>query len=197
MPSEAPHLQDGLALIDAYVHTSEPFPVIGIAGGSASGKTRLARMVQSHFSARCGLLSVDNYYHEGKLPNYDVPAAFDFALLAGHVDQLSEGKSVFSPCYDFLTGRRLSPQRLGPFGMILVEGLYALHPSLLPHLTIRVYVDSPPDVRLARRIVRDVRERGRTPSSVVERWQNMVAPMHDLHVAPQKDLAEIVVNNLE
>ena len=196
MASEAPSLQDGAHLIEAYLATADhSLPLVGIAGGSASGKTTLAAMVQSHFRTICGVLHSDDYYHDRSLDNHDEPAAFDLDLLTDHLQALSAEETIHVPRYDFTLGRRSGTTPFGPYGLIVVEGLYPLQSPVRDYLTLKVFVDAPAEIRLARRVTRDVAERGRTPASVHAKWTQTVAPMHDQHVAFQREVADIVVNN--
>jgi len=180
--------------------------LIAITGGSASGKTRLAQALAEHFSGQGSyVLSEDDYYHDaGNLPdfdpasfNFDEPAAKDHDLLAEHLDALRGGRPVSAPLYDFATHcRKADTARLVPAPVILVEGLHILATDRLRSLfDLSVYVSAGDDLRLQRRVTRDVAERSRTEAFARHQFETLVRPMHDLHVEPQKDIADLVLVN--
>lgn len=182
--------------------------VIGLAGGTGSGKTTVAESVTEAVvqSAGPGALLVipqDAYYRaQGDLPlavrekiNYDEPSAFDTELLVEHLDRLVAGKKIQRPVYDFTRDDRSDATiALASAPVILVEGILVLHePSLRERLTLKVFVDAPPDERFIRRLERDVKERGRSAESVIEQYRRTVKPMHDLFVEPTKMHADLIV----
>lgn len=178
--------------------TSTPCLLVGLAGGSASGKTSICRALV----ARCpGLLCVahDRYYHTVPDPgrhNYDHPHALDSELLCAHLDQLAAGQPCDLPCYDFATHRRLpGTERVPPCPVVLVEGILVLaDPRLARRFHLKVYVHAPDDVRLLRRIRRDAVERARSVQSVLHQYETTVRPMHLRHVAPCRGLADLVLD---
>ena len=184
--------------------------VIGIAGGTGSGKTTLMNNLINAFSGSVTLLSHDNYYkrhdeltYEQRCElNYDEPAALETDLMARHLDVLRQGGAIDCPVYDFTIHNRSDKTiRIEPKKVIIVEGILIFENKPLRDLMdIKVFVDMDADVRLCRRIVRDVRERGRTLESVVDQYQNTVKPMHEMYVEPSKKFADIIVpeggNNL-
>lgn len=177
--------------------------VIGIAGGTASGKTTLMKNLISEFGGQVTVLSHDNYYkRHDDMPfeercklNYDEPAAFDTSLMVYHLDQLRHGYSVECPVYDFTVHNRSDETiRLVPCRVIIVEGILIFENEDLRNLMdIKIFVDTDADIRLCRRIKRDVNKRGRSLESVLEQYKNTVKPMHDRYVEPSKKYADLVV----
>jgi uridine kinase len=178
--------------------------LIGIAGGSGSGKTLLAGSLAKAFGAdEVALLPEDAYYRdyphlslaERARQNFDHPDAIDEQLLVGHLRQLLQGSAIERPVYDFTAHRRTTQTvRIDRQPIVIVEGILILYPSELRELMdIKVYMDTDPDVRLLRRIQRDIQERGRTLQSVVEQYERTVRPMHLLFVEPTKRYADIIV----
>ena len=177
--------------------------VIGIAGGTGSGKTTLMNNLIREFSEDVTILSHDNYYkrHDDLtydqrcLLNYDEPAALETDLMAAHLDQLRRGEAIDCPVYDFTQHNRSNETiRLVPKKVIIVEGILIFENKELRDLMdIRIFVDTDNDVRLCRRILRDVRERGRTLESVVTQYLDTVKPMHEMYVEPSKKYANIIV----
>ena len=177
--------------------------VIGIAGGSGSGKTTLTRRLAEHFGGAVTVLSHDNYYkrhddmtfEERCLINYDEPEAFDTALMVYQLDCLRHGQSVECPQYDYVVHNRMKETlHIEPSRVILVEGILIFENEDLRNLMdIRIFVDTDADIRVCRRIKRDVRKRGRTIESVIEQYQTTVKPMHEKYVEPSKKHANIVV----
>ena len=177
--------------------------VIGIAGGTGSGKTTLMNNLIAAFQKDVTILSHDNYYNrhddltyeERCRLNYDEPAALETDLMALHLDQLRQGKAIDCPVYDFTQHNRSNETiRIEPKKVIIVEGILIFEDKPLRELMdIKIFVDTDADVRLCRRIKRDVRKRGRTLESVLEQYQNTVKPMHEMYVEPSKKFADIVV----
>ena len=177
--------------------------VIGIAGGTGSGKTTLMNNLITTFSGSVTLLSHDNYYkrhdeltyEERCKLNYDEPAALETDLMARHLDILRHGEAIDCPVYDFTVHNRSDVTiRITPEKVIIVEGILIFENKQLRDLMdIKIFVDTDADVRLCRRIVRDVRERGRTLESVVDQYQTTVKPMHEQYVEPSKKYADIIV----
>ena len=177
--------------------------VIGIAGGTASGKTTLMKNLINEFGGQVTVLSHDNYYkRHDDMPfeercklNYDEPAAFETSLMVYHLDQLRHGYSVECPVYDFTVHNRSDETiRLVPCRVIIVEGILIFENEDLRNLMdIKIFVDTDADIRLCRRIKRDVNKRGRSLESVLEQYKNTVKPMHDRYVEPSKKYADLVV----
>ena len=177
--------------------------VIGIAGGTGSGKSTLMEELVHRFGDEVTVLSHDNYYRrrdgismeDRQKINYDEPAALETDLMAKHLDQLRRGETVECPVYDFTQHNRSDQtMTLVPKRVIIVEGILIFENKELRDLMdIRIFVDTDADVRLCRRIARDVNERGRTLESVLDQYQTTVKPMHELYVEPSKKFANIVV----
>ncbi len=177
--------------------------VIGIAGGTGSGKTTLMKNIIAQFGDVVTVLSHDNYYRrhdeltyeERCLLNYDEPAAFETDLMVAHLAKLRQGESIQCPVYDFTVHNR-SQQTVTvvPTEVIIVEGILIFADEALRALMdIRIFVDTDADVRLCRRIKRDVNKRGRTLESVLTQYQTTVKPMHEKYVEPSKRHANLVV----
>ena len=177
--------------------------VIGIAGGTGSGKTTLMKNLIEEFQSDVTILSHDNYYkrhddltyEERCKLNYDEPAALETDLMAYHLDQLRHGQAIDCPVYDFTQHNRSDETiRIEPKKVIIVEGILIFENQPLRDLMdIRVFVDTDADVRLCRRIKRDVNKRGRSLESVLTQYQETVKPMHELYVEPSKKYANIIV----
>ena len=177
--------------------------VIGIAGGTGSGKTTLMKNLISRFGDVVTVLSHDNYYrrhdeltYEQRCRiNYDEPAALETDLMAHHLDLLRGGESIQCPVYDFTQHNRSNETiTVVPKRVIIVEGILIFENKPLRDLMdIKIFVDTDADVRLCRRIKRDVNKRGRTLESVLLQYQETVKPMHEKYVEPSKKYADIVV----
>ena len=177
--------------------------IIGIAGGSGSGKTTLANNIAAHFGDRIAMLRHDDYYKKNTdLPleerakiNYDHPSAFDTELLLEHLDALKNGSPVNCPIYDYSMHDRGQDIRIvEPANVIILEGILIFeNKEVLSRLDIKVFVDTDPDVRILRRIIRDVKERGRTLDSVAMKYLGTVKPMHEAFVEPSKKHADVII----
>ena len=177
--------------------------VIGIAGGSGSGKTTLAQNIYNHFSDRISILRHDDYYkcqddipmEERVKTNYDHPHAFDTDLLIYHIDELKAGRDVCSPTYDYAHHTRAAGTReIKANKVVVLEGILILeNEKLRDRLDMKIYVDTDADVRILRRILRDVKERGRSLDSIIEQYLATVKPMHEAFVEPSKRYADIIV----
>ena len=178
--------------------------IIGIGGGTGSGKTTVALRIRELLgNENCDILPMDNYYRdmshlpleERKKQNYDHPEMIEHALLAYHLRRLMEGKSVEVPTYDFATytrGKKTIPFHPKPF--VIVEGIFALYYNeLLELYDLAVYVDAENDIRFIRRLRRDIEERGRSVESVIDQYLSTVKPMHDAYVEPTKKNADIII----
>ncbi len=178
--------------------------VVGVAGGSGSGKTRLAKnLAESLGSDACVTILHDSYYRDqGHLAedlrdsvNYDHPDALESDLLAKHLAELRAGHSVEIPVYDYVTHtRKKTTERVSPLGVVIVEGIMVLaERSIREQLDIRVFVDTDSDLRVLRRIKRDINKRGRSFMSVYEQYQETVRPMHLAYVEPSKRWADVII----
>ena len=177
--------------------------VIGIAGGSGSGKTTLMKNLIARFRDDVTVLSHDNYYRpyeelsieERKKVNYDHPDAFDTEMMFEHLKMLKAGQAVDCPIYDYTTySRSKETTRVEPRKVILVEGILIFeNKALCSQMDIKIFVDTGADVRLIRRIKRDVAKRGRSLESVLSQYLATVKPMHEQFVEPSKKNADLVV----
>lgn len=177
--------------------------VIGIAGGTGSGKTTLINRIKKEFNDEITILSHDFYYKEhSDLPfeertklNYDHPNSFETGLMVEHVRQLKEGKTIERPVYDFVIhNRREETVTVEPAKVIIVEGILIFeNKELLDLFDIKVFIDTDADVRIIRRILRDVRERGRSLDSVINQYLTTVKLMHEEFVEPSKKNADIII----
>ncbi|WP_281887413.1 uridine kinase [Paenibacillus sp. YYML68] len=179
--------------------------IIGIAGGTGSGKTTVARSVIDRLGAnKVTFISQDNYYKdhshlafsERETINYDHPLAFDNELLLTHLQQLKAGETTHAPVYDFSTHARSTQDKvkLEPNRIVILEGLHVLSDEhIRAVLDIKVFVDTDPDVRILRRVLRDIEERGRSIQSVHDQYLNTVKPMHEAFIEPSKKYADIII----
>ena len=177
--------------------------VIGIAGGTGSGKTTLMNNLIQRFEGSVTVLSHDNYYRrndhltyeERCKINYDEPAALETDLMARHLEQLRHGQTIQCPVYDFAQHNRSDETiEITPKSVIIVEGILIFENQALRDLMdIKIFVDTDADVRLCRRIKRDVNKRGRSLESVLTQYQETVKPMHEKYVEPSKKHANLVV----
>eukprot|EP01031_Cornospumella_fuschlensis_P026079 gene26079-31491_t len=178
--------------------------VIGIAGGSASGKTTLAKaIIQEVGEDHISFIGHDNYYkdlrhltiEERAKVNFDHPESLDSELLTTHLRALKSGQAVSIPTYDFTTHSRTDQTIIiEPRKIILVDGILIFsEPLLLGEMDMKIFVDTDDDIRLIRRIQRDTKERGRSVESVIEQYVRTVRPMHQLYVEPSKRKADIIV----
>ncbi|MFZ5813885.1 MAG: uridine kinase [Bacillota bacterium] len=180
-----------------------PKAVIAIAGGTGSGKTTIAKRIVEELPAHVTLLAHDAYYkdyphlsfEERCRLNYDHPDAFDNELFIQHVRALKAGKAIDRPVYNFSTYLREEfTVHVEPLEIVVVEGFMVLeNPDLRKLYDLRVFVDTDADVRILRRIIRDMRERGRTLDSVINQYLDTVKPMHEAFVEPTKRYANVII----
>lgn len=179
--------------------------IIGIAGGSASGKTSISRRIKDEFADVKSVLIIrqDDYYkdqsdkpmEERVKTNYDHPFAFDNELLLEHIKMLMEGKEIDKPTYDFVNHTRNDvTEKCYPCDVLILEGLFVLEDEHIRNLLdIKVFVDTPADLRIIRRLLRDVKERGRNMDSVISQYVNTVRVMHESFIEPSKRYADIII----
>ena len=179
--------------------------LIGITGGSGSGKTTFASKVTSKLpSDKVSVLSMDSYYLQDQpteyytksgRPNYDHPKAFDWPLLQKHISTLKNGESIEVPIYDFKTSERLSKTTtLEPSPVVLFEGIFTLFDQQIrDSLDIKCFLHVDSDIRFTRRLNRDVAERGRSLESVINQYYDSVRPMYEKFLSPQKQYADFIV----
>ena len=177
--------------------------IIGISGGSGSGKTYFARLMQALLGQQsCCLLQQDSYYidqsrrfdFDGGSVNFDHPESIDFPLLSQHLVELREGRSAKVPVYDYETHCRLErTETLHARSLIVVEGMLILsQPEIRAQLDVKVFIDAPEQVRYSRRLARDACDRGRSSAGVEQQFRTQVKPMHDRFVEPSKTHADRV-----
>lgn len=179
--------------------------LIAIAGGSASGKSTVAQKIVNILGDENAIiLRMDDYYNDlSHLPpearaqvNFDHPESIDLTLLKEHLSQLKNGLAINKPVYNFQThAREVKTQELLPKQMIIIEGLFTLVDNEICQLCdIKIYIDATDEIRLKRRIKRDVKERGRTPETVKKQYLETVKPMHDQFIEPSKFHADMIID---
>ena len=177
--------------------------IIGIAGGTGSGKTTLTQHLKEHFGSSVTVIGHDSYYklqegttyEERVLQNYDHPDAFDTDLLIQHLRELKEGRSIQCPVYSYVDYNRTDQTvEIFPTRVLIVEGVLIFQDPVLRGLfDIKIFVETDADERILRRALRDVEERGRTLRSVVNQYLTTVKPMHEQYVEPSRKYADIIV----
>ncbi|MFC1889032.1 uridine kinase [Thermodesulfobacteriota bacterium] len=177
--------------------------LVGIAGGTGSGKTTLAHAI-GHATHSSVIIPMDNYYKrtrgltqtEKAALNYDHPDAYDWALLGGQMKSLLAGRAIRMPIYSYeLHDRTEEDREVAPADLIILEGILALHDrSLNREMDLKIFIDADEETRFSRRLERDVRERGRSSESVKNQFETTVMPMHDLFVEPTRAFADTIVD---
>lgn len=178
--------------------------IIGIAGGTGSGKTTVVRKLTERMpKAEFVIIPQDSYYNDSShIPaeerqniNFDHPNAFDWALLTQQISELREGKSIEQPVYDYITSSRLKETvHVEPKEVVVVEGIMALsNPELREQMDLKIFVDADADDRLIRVVKRDIVERGRTVEAVMDRYQKVLKPMHQQFIEPCKRYADVII----
>lgn len=177
--------------------------IIGIAGGSGSGKSTFARKIVTRFRQPISVLCHDYYYQpfedmsleERKQQNYDHPSSFDTRLMIEHIRQLKSGHAVYRPVYSYELFTRLDETvRVNPTKVIVIDGILLFENKELRDLMdIKIFIDTDDDIRFIRRLQRDTKRRGRTVESVINQYLSTVKPMHDTFVSPSKKYADIIV----
>ena len=178
--------------------------IIGIAGGSGSGKTTFAARLKEAYPNQISLISCDNYYlpHDELLLeerahlNYDAPEALEFSLMVQHLNQLRNGEKALCPVYDFTRHTRSDKIiEIQPRPIILIDGILIFHdPSLRDCMNLKIYVETDADERILRRARRDMQERGRDIDSIIEQYLSTVKPMHNTFVKPTRVFADVILN---
>ena len=178
--------------------------IIGIAGGTGSGKTTVVKRISKALPPHCAaVIPLDSYYNdtssltpeERKAINFDHPDAFDWRLLTEHIRMLKEGKAVEQPTYSYIeSNRQKETIHVDPKPVIIIEGIMALHyKKLRDMMDLKIFVDTDDDVRLIRNIRRDVVERGRTVDMVLDRYEKVLKPMHEQFIEPTKQYADLII----
>ncbi len=179
--------------------------IIGIAGGSGSGKSTFTNKLKDLYGDRITVLYHDNYYRrndhltldERRKINYDDPEALETDLLVEHLRKLKEGEAIECPTYDYsMHNRKEDVLEVKPNRIVVVEGILALqNPELRDLFDIKIYVEADADERILRRVSRDVKERGRDLDGIIDQYLTTVKPMHYIYVEPTRALADIVINS--
>lgn len=178
--------------------------IIGIAGGTGSGKTTVVNKILSSFpSGEVAVIPQDNYYKDSShIPvaerqkiNFDEPGAIEWPLLVEQLKQLRDGNAIDMPTYSYLTcTRQKETVRVEPCDVVIVEGILVLtDPELRKMMDVKCFVDADPDDRLIRVIARDCIERGRTPQMVIDRYEQVLKPMHSRYIEPSKHFADLII----
>lgn len=192
-------------LSPANIHHAKPF-VIGITGGSASGKTLFLKSLLNHFKEdEISLISQDNYYKElsciprdeNGIPNFDLPDCIDFELYSTHIHDLVEGKKVIHKEYTFNKPDVIPAEIIHlPTPVIVVEGLFVFYEqAIAEQLNLKIFVDAKEKIKINRRLKRDIVERGISQDEVMYQWKNHVKPTYKNYIKPTKKKADIVINN--
>jgi uridine kinase len=178
--------------------------VIGIAGGSGSGKSTFAKRLKQRFPEEIALVSCDNYYlarhemplEERKLQNYDSPEAFEFDLMIHQITALKRGEDILCPVYDFTQHDRSEQVlRIQAKPVVLIDGILIFtEPKLRELMDMKIYVETDADERILRRVRRDMVERGRDLDGIIDQYLATVKPMHNAYVEPTKAYADIIIN---
>lgn len=178
--------------------------IIGVAGGTGSGKSTFTNRLKAEFGDDIAVIYYDNYYKKQDIPfeerkkvNYDSPDSLETDLMIEHIKRLKAGESIECPVYDYTIHNRSDQVTvIEPRPVMIVEGILALADERLRELIdIKVYVEADADERILRRVVRDVKERGRDVENIMQQYLTTVKPMHYIHVEPTKYLADIVINS--
>lgn len=170
--------------------------ILGIAGGSASGKSHMSEILSDTLDIK--ILHMDDYYlglQDLSEMNFDHPASIDMKLLNQHIQELALWKTINKPTYDFSTHSRTGFEDFEPSNIIVVDGLYAISHHINQGLAIKVFIDAPVETRFNRRIKRDVEERGRTVVGATKQWNDTVQPMYEQYIVKQMNSADIVIDN--
>ncbi|MBS3159625.1 uridine kinase [Candidatus Woesearchaeota archaeon] len=200
--------QEGINYLRGYLSTCDRC-ILGVAGGSASGKSYLVDELHRVVNDS-KILQMDDYYkgssvilREKKIKgdsndvNFDEPSAIDIDLLVEHLSLLKNGLKIKKPIYNFKRHERCDAEDYEPSKVIFLDGLFALNPALIRFLDLKIFMYAPAFVRYIRRADRDFRERGRTSDEIKYRWTTTVEPMYKLHIASQKDIADLVLSNID
>lgn len=180
--------------------------IIGVFGGTGSGKTTIVNQIMSDFNASdIQVISQDSYYKDNTgityearcLLNFDQPQAIDFELLYEHLKALKNGENIHQPIYDFKTHNRIDKTLvISPKKILILEGILIMnYPKLRSLFDLKVFIETNSDMRMERRVNRDITERGRTPKEVMDRYLNNIKPMHDQFIEPMKMHADVIVEN--
>ena len=179
--------------------------ILGIAGGTGSGKTFIAdNLISIYNSNSINVINLDSYYkdlshmgHQDRVKqNFDHPDSIDIDLIISHLNQISDGNDIDIPIYDFSNHVRLeSTKTISQSNVIIMEGIFALHYMQLRKLyTLNIFIETSDDIRFQRRLIRDTKERGRTIGSIKDQFESTVLPMHEKFIEPSKQFADLIIN---
>jgi len=181
--------------INQYIKVNNPSFIIGIAGGSGSGKTYIAKNIAEKISGI--ILSMDDYIkdkREYKNENWDLPQAWKFELIKKHLIELKNKNKIKKPVYDFSTGYIKTYEDVKPSSIIILEGNFALSKEFVDLLDLKIFIDIDEKTRLNRRLKRDIIERGRTKEKILKNWNQFVQPMYLKYIEPQKKKADLIIS---
>ncbi len=170
--------------------------IILITGGSASGKTTVAEILSEESKGNSLVISMDSFYKstESPLSNYDKPSAFDWEAFHNFINEIKKNKKAMLPIYDFAKHKVVAHKKVIGKENLIIEGLFSFYDSEIESLAdFKIFVDTPADIRLGRRIQRDTIERGRKIDEIIKRWNNDVQPAYEKYISPMKRKADIII----
>ena len=167
--------------------------IIGVAGGSGSGKSFISSMIQKQFN--CVVLKIDDYYkRKTRINNKDIPQALNLDLVKQHLIKIHMGQEIIKPVYTFALDKDYF-ETLQPEKIIILDGLFALNEKFINQLDLKIFLDASEEIRFERRLKRDMEERGCCKEAIIKRWQETVEPMYQKYVLPQKNKADLIIKN--
>ena len=178
------------------ISNKEKVVIVGVAGGSGSGKGYVVKSISKRVKGK--VVMMDDYYvgiGNMKDDNFDKPSAIDLNLLKKHLNFLKKKRSIEKPVYNFDIHKRIGSEKFSPQKVIIVEGLFILSEIFKKEVNLKLFIEAPEEVRLKRRIARDIRERARTKKDVICQWRETVEPMYKKYVFPQRKLADYIIEN--
>lgn len=183
--------------LNSYIKKDKDIFVIGIAGGSGSGKSHIARQIMKRLDG-AKALNMDDYILEdevSKTSNWDTPNIWDLDLLEEHLKMLHDGKEIEKPIYDFTTHLGGKFEKFTSAKILVVEGLYAFHEKLMDYVDLKIFIDADEKLRFKRRLKRDISKRGRTKEKVIKKWKESVQPTYLRYILPLKRKADLIIVN--
>ncbi len=198
------NLKEFLNNITKFINPNQKPYLIAITGGSGSGKTYIAKLIQEKLNKNnqnTTLISLDDYYKTKpkeileKDYDFDNPKALDLKLLNKHLKELHQNKTIKKPLYDFKTSSRKGYENLSPSEIIIIEGLFSLNQFFLDEIDLKIYIHVDEDIMLQRRIKRDIEHRGQKKEDIINQWKNFVYPAFETYIQPQIKNADIIIEN--